>query len=166
MNVRIVLKNGQELDAPVEAALLLPSTLLAGMLEAEEDCGEDERTLELPSVEKTAFEYVMRFLRVHAATPLQDIPKPILENSLGEIVQKEYSEFIESLPYRDLVQVMELAHFLVLDPLLRLSLARVHFILKATPLEEFKRLFLFQNDLTQEEEKVRRETHSILSMGG
>jgi hypothetical protein len=40
MNVRIVLKNGQELDAPVEAALLLPSTLLAGMLEAEEDCGK------------------------------------------------------------------------------------------------------------------------------
>jgi hypothetical protein len=37
--------------------------------------GEDERILELPSVEKTAFEYVMRFLRVHAATPLQDIPK-------------------------------------------------------------------------------------------
>jgi predicted transposase YdaD len=29
--------------------------------------------------------------------------------------------------------------------------------LKATPLEEFKRLFLFQNDLTADEEKVRRE---------
>ena len=54
-------------------------------------------------------------------------------------------------------QVLELSHFLVLEPLLRLALARLHFVLKATPLEEFKRLFLFQNDLTPEEETVGRE---------
>lgn len=37
--VRVVLKNGQELDAPVDAALLLPSSLLAGMLDDEEENG-------------------------------------------------------------------------------------------------------------------------------
>jgi len=37
MNVRIILKNGQELDAAVDAALLLPSSLLAGMLDDEEE---------------------------------------------------------------------------------------------------------------------------------
>ena len=64
---------------------------------------------------------------------------------------------LPSLPPSLPSQVVELAHFLVLDPLLRLALARVHFVLKATPLEEFKRLFLFQNDLTPDEEKVGRK---------
>ncbi len=33
--VHLVFKHGQELDAPVDASILLPSTLLAGMLEEE-----------------------------------------------------------------------------------------------------------------------------------
>jgi hypothetical protein len=37
MSVRIILKNGQELDATVDAALLLPSSLLAGMLDDDEE---------------------------------------------------------------------------------------------------------------------------------
>jgi len=37
MSVRVILKHGQELDAPVDAALLLPSSLLAGMLDEEEE---------------------------------------------------------------------------------------------------------------------------------
>ena len=36
---------------------------------------EEERTLTLPTVEKAAFESVVRFLRLHANTPMQDIPK-------------------------------------------------------------------------------------------
>jgi len=118
-------------------------------------------------------------------SPLPLLLQPIIQSSLGEVVQEEYSDYIQSLSYRDLIQVrrrcfsllspslsspparpssppfpfqvLELAHFLVLEPLLRLALARLHFVLKATPLEEFKRLFLFQNDLTPEEEAVGRE---------
>jgi len=40
MSVRVILKHGQELDAPVDASLLLPSSLLAGMLDEEEENGE------------------------------------------------------------------------------------------------------------------------------
>lgn len=36
---------------------------------------EEERTLTLPTVEKAAFESVVRFLRLHANAPMQDIPK-------------------------------------------------------------------------------------------
>ncbi|GAB5037485.1 suppressor of kinetochore protein 1 [Nannochloropsis oceanica] len=162
MNVRIILKNGQELDAAVDAALLLPSSLLAGMLDDEEEelrGEEEERMLTLPTVEKATFENVLRFLRLHAHARMHDIPKPITQSSLGEVVQEEYSDYIQSLSYRDLIQVLELAHFLVLEPLLRLALARLHFVLKATPLEEFKRLFLFQNDLTPEEEADLRKEY-------
>lgn len=42
MSVRVLLKHGQELDTPVDAALLLPAGLLAGMLDEEEEEGGGE----------------------------------------------------------------------------------------------------------------------------
>ena len=131
---------------------------------------EDEDALKsLPLVTSSA-QSIVRFLTMHAEQPCGEPSKPVASTNLRENgVQPMFASWVESLPVTQngsgVVGVLGAAHYLDIDPLVKLLAARLAASIRGLTPEEIRNLLGLQDDLTPaEKSRHARENQWCLDL--
>jgi S-phase kinase-associated protein 1 len=144
----------------------LPSTIIQNMVDED----EDEIEIPLPLVTHAQLQHIVRFLTMHAEQPCGQPSKPLASANLRENgVQPMFASWVESLPVTQngsgVVGVLGAAHYLDIDPLVKLLAARLAASIRGLTPEEIRNLLGLQDDLTPaEKSRHARENQWCLDL--
>jgi hypothetical protein len=105
--------------------------------------------------------YILNFLEMHGKERMLHIDKPITKTKLTDIVQPQYVEYISSKSNDDILQIIEAANYLCIEPLYALGLAYIVLRLKDLPIDRFNKLYQIHHEFTPEEEALFRKQYLI-----
>mmetsp|Transcript_12899 Transcript_12899/g.17930 ORF Transcript_12899/g.17930 Transcript_12899/m.17930 type:complete len:101 (+) Transcript_12899:30-332(+) len=89
--------------------------------------------------------------------PSEKVPKPCPSNNLREFWPCSWDgEFVEQLDQKDLFELILVANFLDMKPLLALCCAKVACMIKGKNPDQIRGIFQIENDFTEEEEEAVR----------
>ena len=134
------------------------------------DEDEDEIEIPLPLVTQAQLQSIVRFLTMHAEQPCGEPSKPLASANLRENgVQPMFASWVESLPVTQngsgVVGVLGAAHYLDIDPLVKLLAARLAASIRGLTPEEIRNLLGLQDDLTPaEKSRHARENQWCLDL--
>jgi S-phase kinase-associated protein 1 len=133
----------------VEKDIALMSTLVASMLEGNEDDGVE---VPLPNVSGEILEQVLEFLKYIKENPLNEIDKPLKSSIMSENVNDPWFATFTDKDQSIIFELILAANYLDIQPLLDLCCAKVASLIKGKTPEEIRRTFNIVNDFTPEEE--------------
>ena len=142
-----------KMEVPAKAAMM--SELIKSMLQDDDDDNEIPE-IPLQEVSKEILEKVIEFTVKHMDDPMKEIPKPIPTNDMKELVGEWDANFID-LEQETLFKVILAANFLDIQPLLDLGIAKVASMIKGKEVDQVKKIFNINEDITPEEEKKVRD---------
>ena len=140
---------------PVPLAVAKMSELVKSMMDED---GEDDdiKEIPLPNVKSQVLRKVIEFCEHHLQEPMTEIEKPLKSNSMGDVVQKWYAEFVD-VEQVLLFELILAANYMDIKPLLDLTCATVASMIKGKTPEDIRTTFNITNDFSPEEEAQVRE---------
>jgi S-phase kinase-associated protein 1 len=124
--------------------------------EEEDDDEPDENAeIPLPNVDSKVLEKIIEFcihyVKVEAMTPIQT---PLKSNSLGDIVQEYYANFVTDIDRNLLFDLVAAANFMDIKPLLDLTCLAVSILIKGKSATELRQMFNLSSEYTAEEREL------------
>lgn len=121
--------DGQKFEVPLSIAKI--SSFVSDSLEPEDDGDDPPATVELPVPNVTAevLEKVVAFMKKYHEEPMKPIQTPLRSNSLSDLVQEWYSEFVK-VPRNLLFDMVAAANFMDIKPLLDLTCLATSILIK------------------------------------
>jgi len=104
---------------------------------------------------------ILDFLELHGKDAMNPIEKPINKSNLSDLVQSQYVDYINSKSIDDIMQIIEAANYLCIEPLYALGLAHIVLRLKRLPIERFNTLYTVHHEFTPEEEARFRKQYLL-----
>mmetsp|Transcript_16986 Transcript_16986/g.37127 ORF Transcript_16986/g.37127 Transcript_16986/m.37127 type:complete len:187 (-) Transcript_16986:62-622(-) len=167
VSVQLISNEGDKFPIPITVAQM--SELVKSMMENNDDEDEDDddeeeeedtkKTTEipLPNVKSDVLKKVIEFCEHHLAEPMTEIEKPLKSQSMADVVQKWYADFVD-LEQVLLFELILAANYMDIKPLLDLTCATVASMIKGKTPDEIRATFNITNDFSPEEEaRVREE---------
>jgi len=128
----------------VPANILCVSNMISVMLDNvnfdNENLEDDEREIPLFNVNEKCLIKIIEFMKQHHVEKMKDIEKPLNSDSLEDIVQKWYADFI-NVDDDFLYSLINAANYMDIRPLLNLGCAKVALSIKNKPPEEIRKIF-------------------------
>mmetsp|Transcript_15923 Transcript_15923/g.19109 ORF Transcript_15923/g.19109 Transcript_15923/m.19109 type:complete len:175 (+) Transcript_15923:64-588(+) len=158
--VNLVSKEGDSFEVPTAVAQM--SELVKSMMEDDDDQDDDDdkggssTEIPLPNVKATVLTKVIEFCEHHRQEPMTEIEKPLKSQSMSDVVQKWYAEFV-NVEQVLLFELILAANYMDIKPLLDLTCATVASMIKGKTPEEIRQTFNISNDFSPEEEAQVRE---------
>jgi hypothetical protein len=131
------------------------SKLLSEMLEEDESDDRnslhDNEVIPLPSVSSEQLTTVVKFCTEFGTSPIGDIQKPLPNIPFGEIVGDTYAGLMD-LPHKKLMGLLDASMCLMIPALTELVYTKLAFNLKGKTVEQIRKIYGIETDMTQEEE--------------
>jgi S-phase kinase-associated protein 1 len=119
--------------------------------------GNDNMTeIPLPNVKSQVLKKVIEFCTHHLEQPMNEIEKPLKSQSMADVVQQWYANFID-LEQQLLFELILAANYMDIKPLLDLTCATVASMIKGKNPDEIRATFNITNDFSPEEEAQVRD---------
>jgi S-phase kinase-associated protein 1 len=158
--VKLISSDLEVFEISIEAAQL--SILVKDLID--EDSTEIQE-IPLPKINARVLAQIVRFLNYYVQQPMTKIMKPLKSCDMSTLVQPFYDDFIRGdNPYNpyDLEFISELmlaANFMNIKPLLMLCGAAFASRIRGKNLDELKRIFGYEGELQQVDEREIREAN-------
>ncbi|KAK8803878.1 hypothetical protein WA588_005768 [Blastocystis sp. NMH] len=153
---KIVLVSMEGEKHPVDLAILDMSEYLKGM---KESGSIKSNTISLENIKEVSLKRIIDFCErtYHLDKPLAEIERPLKSSNMRDVVSEWDADFV-NIPTEELLDLVVAANFLIVQPLLDLTCAKVASMIKGKSPEEIRSTFGIANDFTPEEEaKIREE---------
>ena len=115
---------------------------------------EEEPVLSIGKIKKNVMDDILKFCNYYVTDKMNEIPKPLLEDDLGRVIQPFYCSFINKDNQDDIFQLILASNFLQIKPLLELGCAKIASLLKNKEPDEIQKMFNISNNYTHDENKV------------
>ena len=106
----------------------------------DEDLEDSEREIPLLNINDECLKKIIEFMEHYHVEKMKDIEKPLISNSLVDIVQEWYADFI-NVDDDFLYSLINAANYMDIWPLLNLGCAKVALSIKNKPPEEIRKIF-------------------------
>lgn len=143
--------DGQNFEVDLEVAQ--QSVILSNMIE---DTGQ-EGEIPLNNLKTDTLKRIIDFCTHYKEAKLSPIEKPLKSDSLAEVVDKWYCDFMEIKKTDEIIELVIAANNLDIEPLTELACAKLATLIKGKTAEEIRKKFGIENDFTPEEEAQIRE---------
>ena len=138
----------------MDLAILDMSEYLKGM---KESGSIKSNTISLENIKEVSLKRIIDFCTYHLDKPLAEIERPLKSSNMRDVVSEWDADFV-NIPTEELLDLVVAANFLIVQPLLDLTCAKVASMIKGKSPEEIRSTFGIANDFTPEEEaKIREE---------
>ncbi|CAB9519899.1 phase kinase-associated protein 1 [Seminavis robusta] len=142
-------------SSPVPLSVAKMSELVRSMMDEEAE-DDDVKEIPLPNVKSQVLHKVIEFCEHHLKEPMTEIEKPLKSNSMSDVVQKFYADFVD-IEQVLLFELILAANYMDIKPLLDLTCATVASMIKGKTPEDIRTTFNITNDFSPEEEAQVRE---------
>ena len=144
---KVILKSsdGEEISIGVKSAS--NSKLLKGILE---DYTE-ESTIPLPEVKSKELKEVIKYLDYIKDHEPSVIPRPLKSSDLKPLISEWEFNFLSSMKNEEVLDLINSANYMDINPLLQLTCARIASEMIDKPVEEVRKDFGIECDMTKEE---------------
>ncbi|KNB43293.1 sulfur metabolism negative regulator [Blastocystis sp. subtype 4] len=132
----------------IEPKVLEMSEYLKGL---KEKGSISNNTVTLENVKETSLNRVVEFCTYHLDKPFTEIDRPLKSSNMRDVVSEWDANFV-NITTEELLDLIVVANFLIIQPLLDLTCAKVASIIKGKSPEEIRAAFGIVNDFTSEEE--------------
>lgn len=126
ININLVSSDGVIFSVPMKVANLsqFVNIMTAGMGDDEMDDDEIE-DIPILRVRSQVLSLIVDFMNHYDIDPMVTIPKPLISNNIGDVVQHWYAVFIERIDENMLFDIVNAANYMHIQPLLELACAGV-----------------------------------------
>ena len=143
----IKLKSNDEQVFTIKESAVKRSRLVEGILADYEDNTE----VPLPDVNGKTLKRIVDYLIHYENSEPKAIPKPLKNSHIDEILDKWDYDFIIEVPLDDSIDLLNAANYMDIAPLLQLACCRIASEMIDRPVEEVRKIFGIESDMTQEE---------------
>lgn len=163
VNIQLISKSGEKFAVAITVANM--SELVKSMMDDNDDDEDDDEDdddtkkvpeIPLPNVKSEVLKKVIEFCEHHLAEPMTEIEKPLKSQTMADVVQKWYADFVD-LEQVLLFELILAANYMDIKPLLDLTCATVASMIKGKTPDEIRDTFNITNDFSPEEEAQVRE---------
>ena len=143
----IKLKSNDEQVFTIKESAVNRSNLVKGILADYEDNTE----VPLPDVNGKTLKRIVDYLIHYENSEPKSIPKPLKNSQIEDILEKWDYEYIISVELEDSIDLLNAANYMDIAPLLQLTCCRIASEMIDRPVEEVRKIFGIESDMTQEE---------------
>ena len=128
----------------------------------DESPSNEEHNIDVQVIAKT-LDHILEFCQLYNTKPMRIIDKPLKSNLMKNNVDLEYADFIDSKTYEEIIELIEAANYLYIQPLIELGSAKIASMIKNKTPEEIRKVLQIENDLSAEEEKEIKEKYKWIN---
>ena len=112
---------------------------------------QDESDFPLPEVDGKTLKKIIEYLEHYKDSEPKEIPKPLKDSKLENVIEKWDADYILPIPKEDCVSIINAANYMDIPSLLQLACAKIAASMMDLPVEEIQKEFGIENDMTEEE---------------
>ena len=112
---------------------------------------QDESDFPLPEVDGKTLKKIIEYLEHYKDSEPKEIPKPLKDSKLENVIEKWYADYILPIPKEECVSIINAANYMDIPSLLQLACAKIAALMMDLPVEEIQKEFGIENDMTEEE---------------
>lgn len=115
---------------------------------------QEDNEIPLPEIEGKILKKIVEYLTHYRDIVPKEIPKPLRDAKLNEIIDPWDNNFIYSFTIADCILLINGANYLDIQSLLCLGCARIASKMIELPIEEVRKTFNIEDDMTKEEKEL------------
>ena len=147
-NTEITLVSSEDKQFKIAEKAAVRSKLLQGIL-----TDYDKKEVPLKEIDSETLETIIKYLEHYVNGEPKEIPKPLQHRDLSKILDPWDYDFISKISIDNSIKLVNAANYMDIGPLLHLSCCRIASEMVDRPVEEVRKLFEIENDMTEEEMK-------------
>jgi len=145
----VKLKSSDGVEVIVDSKSAEKSKLLSDLIK---DFGV-EKEIPISEVKGDTLKKIVEYLEHYKETQPKELPKPLTSNKIRDVSDTWDADFIEPLDLNVIIDLINGAEFMNIEPLFLLTCARIACEMKGKTAEEVRKKFNIQCDLTEDEIK-------------
>lgn len=115
---------------------------------------QEDSEIPLPEVEGKILKKIVEYLIHYKDLVPKEIPKPLRDAKLNDIIDQWDINFIYGFTIADCIMLINGANYLDIQSLLHLGCARIASKMIELPIEEVRKTFNIEDDMTKEEKEM------------
>ncbi len=143
----IKLKSNDDEVFEISEKAVKRSRLVDGILQDYEDNTE----VPLPDVSGKILKKIIEYLKYYENSEPKSIPKPLKNSQIEDILEKWDYDYIIEVQLEDSIDLLNAANYMDIPPLLQLACCRIASEMIDRPVDEVRKIFGIESDMTQEE---------------
>ena len=109
--------------------------------------------INLPEINYNTLQKIVQYLIHYKEKEPQQIPKPLSSNNLSNVIDEWDINFIKNMDMNSIYDLINASNYLEIPSLLDLCCAYIITLIKGKPIEEMRKIFNIECDLSDEQIK-------------